>query len=163
MQLKPLVFNFFGVGEGRAGVGRVGGGGCGAVLVVEGGGTTTTARNSGALVLIIQKWHLYPLLCLFHWLQIHQRINFRFLPRFFSITVLGPRTVPDIFSICIPSPKSDLPLTPYDYKPRSPVGMRIQRNHIPTLKILEAKTEFGGLWKHSNNQACNICVRILRV
>ena len=31
---------------------------------------------------------------------------------------------------------------------------RMQKDHIRTLKILQSVSEFGGLWKQQNNQAC---------
>ena len=30
----------------------------------------------------------------------------------------------------------------------------MQKDHLRTLKILQATSEFGGLWKHQNNLAC---------
>ena len=48
----------------------------------------------------------------------------------------------------------------WDYKPRSPVCIHIQKDHICTLKILQPTSEFGGLWKHWNNPACTKSVRV---
>ena len=38
----------------------------------------------------------------------------------------------------------------WDYKPRSSVRVRMQRDHMRTLKIMLSMSEFGGLWKHQN-------------
>ena len=42
----------------------------------------------------------------------------------------------------------------WDYKPRSPVCICKEKDHIRTLKILQSMLEFVGLWKHQNNPAC---------
>ena len=39
----------------------------------------------------------------------------------------------------------------------------MQKDHIRTLKILQPMSEFGGLWKHSNNPTCTKSVRVFRV
>ena len=36
----------------------------------------------------------------------------------------------------------------------SSVCIRMQKDHIRTLKILQSTSEFGGLWKHRNNPVC---------
>ena len=48
----------------------------------------------------------------------------------------------------------------WDYKPRSPVWIRMQKDHTSTLNILLFMSEFGGLWKY-NNPACSKSVRSL--
>ena len=39
----------------------------------------------------------------------------------------------------------------------------MEQEHIRTLKILWSMSEFGGLWKHSNNPACTEYVRAFQV
>ena len=42
-----------------------------------------------------------------------------------------------------------------EYKPRSFVCIRIQKDRIRSLKILRFVSEFGGLWEHQTNPACS--------
>ena len=44
-----------------------------------------------------------------------------------------------------------------------PVCIRMQKDHIRTLKILWSMSEFGGLWKHQNNPACTKSVSVQNV
>ena len=48
----------------------------------------------------------------------------------------------------------------WDYKPRSFVCIRMQKERIRTLKILQSMSEFGALWKHQNNPARTNGVRV---
>ena len=41
--------------------------------------------------------------------------------------------------------------------------LRMQKDHIRTLKILWSTSEFSGLWKHQNNPACTNNVRVSRM
>ena len=45
----------------------------------------------------------------------------------------------------------------------NPVCIRMQKDYIRMLKILQSMSEFGGLWKHPNNPACTKSVRVFRL
>ena len=45
---------------------------------------------------------------------------------------------------------------------RSPICIRMQKDHIRKLKILQPMPEFGGLCKHQNNPACTKSVKSLQ-